>query len=180
MTGIPVATVDVAPTTADLLVGGTRQLTATPRAANGAALAGRQVAWTTGAPSVATVSNSGVVTAVGPGTVLIFATSEGRTGQATIEVSEVPVASVTVTPPTETITRIVKNSVQLSAVVRDGNGGALQRPVAWSSSNPDLALVNASGLVVRGPAVTLGNVDVVITATSGGKSGSATITVTPP
>jgi len=84
---VPVASVAVTPATAELRVGRTVRLTATPRAADGAPLAGRAVAWTSGAPGIAAVSAEGVATGVAPGTAVIFARSEGAIGQATIVVT---------------------------------------------------------------------------------------------
>ena len=82
----PVATVTVSPATASPAVGQTQQLTATLRDAAGAVLTGRAVTWTTSAAGVATVSGSGLVTAIAVGTATITATSEGRTGTAAVTV----------------------------------------------------------------------------------------------
>lgn len=81
-----VATVTVAPETSVLSVGDTLRLIATPRAAGGATLAGRVVAWSSETQAIATVSASGVVTGVAAGSVRIIATSESRTGSSTITV----------------------------------------------------------------------------------------------
>lgn len=83
----PVASVGVDPGTATLVAPATQQLTATPRDAQGNPLTGRTVTWTSGAQAVATVSPSGLVTAVAPGSATITATSEGRSGTATITVA---------------------------------------------------------------------------------------------
>ncbi|MBC8087947.1 MAG: Ig-like domain-containing protein [Phycisphaerae bacterium] len=81
----PVAAVVVTPLTAQLTVGGTpSQLTAVARDANGATLAGRAIAWSSSAVGVATVSQTGLVTAVAAGTTTITATSDGRSGTAAI------------------------------------------------------------------------------------------------
>jgi uncharacterized protein YjdB len=63
-----VASVEVAPASATLTVGATRAFGATPRTGDGGAITGRTVAWSSSAPGVATVSATGVVTAVSPGT----------------------------------------------------------------------------------------------------------------
>ena len=97
VTLVPVATVTVAPASATLEVGGTRQLTATPRDASGNALTGRSIAWTTSASAVATVSNSGLVTAVAAGNATITATSEGVGGTSAITVTAPPPPDAT--PP---------------------------------------------------------------------------------
>lgn len=86
----PVATVAVSPGTASFAVGGTQQLTATLRDASGNVLMGRTVTWTSSALTVATVSGSGLVTALLAGTTTITATSEGQSGTATVTVTALP------------------------------------------------------------------------------------------
>jgi len=171
VTTVPVATVSVDPTTASLTTGGTQQITATPRDAQGNALAGRTVTWQTGNANVATVSQSGLITAVGPGSTTITATSEGRVGTVTVTVAAPAVGSVTVAPPTASL--IVAGTTTLTATVRDVNGAVMPgAQVAWSSDKPLTAAVSQTGVVtglLPGTAT--------ITATSGGKSGTATITV---
>ena len=81
----PIASITVAPTNDTLLIGETVQLTATLRdAANN--IVTRPVAWSSPLPTVATVSNSGLVTAVGEGTATITATADGRSATASIRV----------------------------------------------------------------------------------------------
>ena len=87
VTTVPVATVSVAPASLSLAVGQTGQLTATLRDAAGTVLTGRTVTWSTSATGLATVTTSGLVTAVGAGTATITATSEGQSGSATVTVS---------------------------------------------------------------------------------------------
>src|SRR5205807_1103230 len=58
---VPVALVSVSPATASVAVGQTAQLTATPLDANGNALNGRAVTWSTTSPAVATVDANGLV-----------------------------------------------------------------------------------------------------------------------
>ncbi|HEX4934900.1 MAG TPA: Ig-like domain-containing protein, partial [Gemmatimonadaceae bacterium] len=84
----PVATVAVAPDTATLVRAQGRTLAATLRDAAGNVLAGRAVAWSSSAVTVATVTADGAVTAVAPGVARIAATSEGKEGAATITVAE--------------------------------------------------------------------------------------------
>jgi hypothetical protein len=65
---------------------------------------------------------------------------------------------------------------QLSAVVRDADGDAMQgQSVSWRSSNTAIARVSSSGMVT---AVAAGNAD--ITATSSDKAGESTVSVTNP
>jgi uncharacterized protein YjdB len=82
-----VASVTLTPATGELTVGGTPgQLTAAARDANNIVLTGRTFTWSTSSSAVATVSQTGLVTAVAAGTATITATSEGRSGTATITV----------------------------------------------------------------------------------------------
>ena len=85
----PVARVSVTLATASLAIGSTTQATAVTADSLGAALTGRAVTWSSSAATVATVSTSGLVTAVAPGTANITATSEGKSGFATVTVTTV-------------------------------------------------------------------------------------------
>jgi uncharacterized protein YjdB len=172
VTNVPVASVTVSPASASVTVGATTQLTATPKDANGTVLSGRVVTWATSNAAVATVSASGLVTGVAAGSATITATSEGQSGTSAITVTSVPVASVTVSPATASIT--VGATTQLTATPKDANGTALSgRVVTWATSNAAVATVSASGLVTG---VAAGSAT--ITATSEGKSGTSAITVT--
>src|SRR6266513_2486557 len=168
---VPVASVTVSPSSGSLQVGQTVQLTATPKDSTGNTLAGRAVTWTSGNPSVATVSSSGQVTGVAQGSATITATSEGKSSTAAITVTSVPVASVLVSPATASIG--VGQTVQLTATLKDSTGNTLTgRTVMWGSGDTTVARVSLSGLmtgVAEGSAT--------ITATSEGKSSTATITV---
>ncbi len=84
-----------------------------------------------------------------------------------------PVASILITPSSDTL--ILALSVQLSAVVRDSSDTPLSGyALAWASSDPTVATVSATGLVVS---VGLGVAT--ITATTAGKTGLAVLTVAP-
>jgi len=171
---VAVASVSVTPPSATVLAGQSVQLTATPKDANGNALSGRTVTWSSSNPSVAVADVNGKVTGVAPGSATITATSEGKSGTATITVTNVPVASVTVTPASASVA--AGQTVQLTATAKDANGNTLSgRVVTWSSSSASVATVTGSGLVTG---VTAGSAT--ITATSEGQSGTSTITVTGP
>src|SRR5438132_1395895 len=107
VTRVPVASVTVSPATANLQQGQTRQLTATPQDASGNALSGRVVTWASGNTVVATVSGSGLVSGVAAGSAAITATSEGKSGS----------ASVTVTPAVKTVPPIRPSSAAVLSSV---------------------------------------------------------------
>jgi uncharacterized protein YjdB len=83
---IDVGSVDVTPSAATMSPGGTHQLTARTLSRTGVELPGRPVTWSSSDTSKATVSASGVVTAVAVGAVTITATREGKTASALITV----------------------------------------------------------------------------------------------
>jgi uncharacterized protein YjdB len=170
VTPVAVASVEISPNSSDLTVGQTTSLEAVAKDARGAVLSNRTATWSSGAPSVATVSSAGVVTAVGAGNAVIFATIEGKTGSATVNVRQLAVTSVTVAPASNTIA--VGGTVQLSATVRAGTTVLTDRVVGWSSSNEAVAIVSSTGRVtgLKAGAVT-------ITATSEGINGTASVSV---
>ncbi|HUQ80387.1 MAG TPA: Ig-like domain-containing protein [Gemmatimonadaceae bacterium] len=173
VTPVPVARVGVSPSEASVIVGQTVQLDAAAEAANGQTLTGRTVVWSSGDPSVASVSAAGLVTGLAPGSTVVFASVDGVTGTAVITVRQIPVGTVTISPPTSSV--VVGGSTQLTATVRDGSGATLtNRLVGWTSSDESIAIVSSTGRVNALKAGT-----VTITASSEGKSGTATVTVTP-
>jgi len=171
---IPVATVRVSPASRDLTVGESTTLTAETLDGRGAVLTGRPVAWTTSRPTVATVSASGVVTAIAPGSAVITAAAEGKSGVAAVTVSPAPIATVAVTPTSASL--VVGQTIAFEAEPRTASGQPLPgRVVAWSSNAPQVATVSSSGLVIA-----VGAGTATITASSEGRSGTAQVTVTPP
>jgi hypothetical protein len=86
----------------------------------------------------------------------------------------VPVAAVIVSP--DTATREAGLTLQLSALLQDSSGAALDgREITWTSSKPGVATVDGSGLVT---AVASGQAT--ITAQSEGKFADAVVTVWKP
>ena len=167
----PVATVVVSPSSASLVVGQALAFEADPRSASGQPLSGRVVTWSSNPSQVASVSSSGLVIAVAPGTATITASSEGRSGTAHVVVEAPTVQRVEVTPATATIAE--GTSFRLTATVYDTRGNVIPgAPVTWTSGDTRIATVDSDGRV-RGDRQ--GNVT--ITATSGSAAGTARIRV---
>ena len=80
-----VATVSVTPADNSVLAGETVQLSAVALDAAGDPVAGQTFAWTTSNGAVATVSNTGLVTTLAPGTVQVSATAAGKSGAVAVE-----------------------------------------------------------------------------------------------
>jgi uncharacterized protein YjdB len=176
-----VATVSVSLDPPTISVGQTAQATAQLLDTRGNVLT-RDVIWSSGNPAVATVSATGLVTAVGVGITQITASRYRHSGSAllTVQTSSTPpptgasVSSVTVSPSTVSVT--VGSAQVLMATVRDSAGAVLtDRAVSWASSNSSVATVDGSGKVSGVAAGTA-----TITATSGGVSGTVNVTVSAP
>ncbi|MFN5202501.1 MAG: Ig-like domain-containing protein, partial [Gemmatimonas sp.] len=148
MTAPPVAVGSVAVTlpAGQLQAGAQLTASADVRSAAGAALSGRVVAWSSSNSAVATVTDGGVVTGVAPGSVSITATSEGRSGSASLTVVPAPVTTVVVSAPSTTL--VTARTLQAAVQLRDERGNTLAgRAVTWSSSAPTVATFNETGLV---------------------------------
>jgi uncharacterized protein YjdB len=172
-----VASVSCSLAPASVSVGQTTQANADAKDAAGNVLTGRAFTWSSSNPSIATVSPSGLVTAVGTGSVTIRATADGVSGDAALSVgtaAPVPVATVTVTLAAPGLT--AGQTTQASAVAKDANGNTLTgRTISWSSLNPAVATVSSTGLVT---AVAVGQATV--RATIDSKTGDAALAVTAP
>lgn len=173
---VTVTSILVTPPAASIAQGTTVQLTATPRDVRGNALSGRAIVWSSSNVGIATVTLTGLVAGLSAGgPIAVTATSEGKTGAAQVTVTAPPVASVTVSPATASVT--VGGMTQLVATLRDaGNNVLAGRSIVWSTSSAAIATVSAAGLV---SGVAAGG-PVAVRATSEGISGAAQITVTAP
>ncbi len=167
----PIAAILLTPATANLQVGATTQLSASPRDAMNAVLTGRTITFTSSATAVAAVSVDGVVTAVSPGSATITASAEGVNATAAITVTKVPTASVTITTPSSTAN--VGGTLQASVTIRDANNAVVTGvSCTLQSSNTSIATVSASGLVT---AIGVGSAS--ISATCDGVTGNLMISV---
>ena len=173
---LKVAHVDVTPANGNLIVGGSLQLTATPKTESGIVLTDRTVTWISDNPALATVSATGLVTALDlGGPVEIRATVDNVPGTANVLISAEPVTRVIVAPNQTSV--LVGSSAQLVAVAYDASDRAVEGATfTWESSRPATAGVTTTGIVLGvapgGPAL--------VTARIGAVAGVASITVTAP
>jgi hypothetical protein len=139
----PVAVVEVSPPTANLTPGASAQLVATLKDAQGGVITGRTVQWSTSAAAVASVSGTGLITAVGGGSATISASAEGKTGMSLITVQSA-VAGVTFTGSS----RIkVGDLYTYTAIARSSTGQVLDRPMTWSVSDATAATITQTGAI---------------------------------
>ena len=146
----PVASVTITPGPTTLSVGATTQLSATARDGQGNVLTGRAISWSSSVQGVATVSTTGLVTAVLAGTTQIRATVEGVTGEVTITVSPLPgspTGSLTTGRARHTATLLADGRVLVTG------GHALDTPQSLRSTevyNPTTGAWTASGNLITG------------------------------
>lgn len=132
----PVATVDVTPTRQTLQAGSTVRLSAVPRDPAGGALPDRSVRWTSSNAQVARVSGDGEITAVGPGSATITASSEGVTGSATITVPAPAKPTPSAVEPRAAVEQVVE---QYRKAIQDESLDEIRRVF------PDLPEAQATG-----------------------------------
>ena len=162
-TDVPVTGVTITGGQRELEVGDSCTFTATVSPSNAT---NKSVTWTTSDPSVATVSSSGTVTAVGEGTATITVTTAdgGRTAFVTL----------TVTGQADYISLsssflAMQNRDSVVLVAPTGSGADVQ----WSSSNTGVATVDRNGRVT----VVSDSGSAVITASAGENTASCKVVV---
>src|SRR2546422_2107887 len=116
-TGVPAIRIDVAPSPVRLETDETRQLTATVRSTSGAVIDHATVTWSSTSALVATVTQAGLVTAVGKGTTQIQATFTNVTGSAVVTVNNATVLRNVILYATEEF-----GLSELAVVKPDGTG----------------------------------------------------------
>lgn len=170
-----VASVEVSPGTISLQVNETRQISATPLAADRTPLTDRAVQWTSSDSTVAFVTQYGTVWARSLGSVTLTATVDGKQGQATVDVLPPPpppgVAYVRITPGDVTLTEDPA-TWQLTAKTYAAGGSELSgRPIAWTSSDSTRLRVD------DGRVLAYGSGTVTVTASSEGKQAQVRVTI---
>ncbi len=173
VTVVPVVrAVAVSPTTASLFINLTQQLTATVTADAGAV---QTVTWRSSNPAAATVSATGLVTAVALGSSTVTALSTADTTRRASSTITVAPRAISVSIAQRNIGVNPGTSTTLTVAVAADPG--VNTGVTWSSSASGVASINAQGVVT---AVSLGST--LITATSvadATKSDTVTLNVVP-
>lgn len=173
VTPAPVVSVDLAISKSTIEVTEIGMAIATPRSASGSALSGRTIFWSSSANAVATVSQSGVVLGMMPGTATITASVEGTANGIVVTVIAATVATVQVSPAVIPMMR-TGQTVQLTAVTRDARGNMLTgHLITFTTTNEFRVTAGMTGLLMAtGPSVT----PISIIVSSEGKSTQAVIT----
>src|SRR5207247_1716131 len=151
-----------------------QQFSAVAQDANGNVVPGQTFAWSASPAGVVAIDPvTGLATALANGVATISATTAGVSGTAVLSVAQA-VGSVVVSPATATLDALGLTQ-QVTAAAEDANGNGNPVPgqaFTWASAQPVIASVDPNGLA---RALAVGTA--VITATTGGVSGTATLSI---
>lgn len=199
-----VGTIEITPATQSLAAGQTAQFSATGTVSHGSRHPAstedvtNQVTWTCNAPAVATISSSGLATAVSAGTTTITASMPGAlAATATITVTGTTakpadgLVSLSVTPSSQTALA-VNEVARFTAIGTTASGATVNltnqtatvgagtiKAAVWSSSIPAVATINSATGVAT--AISSGTTAITAVATNPDGTvvtGTATLTVT--
>jgi trimeric autotransporter adhesin len=176
--GLPSAdlvSVAVTPATAAVPSGAAQQFIATATFADGASRDVTTAAnWTSATTSVATVAATGLATGVSPGSAVIAASFGGKGGNATLTVLPATLSSIAVTPAAPSIGIGATQQFVATGTYSDGSIHDITGISTFTSATPTYATITAGGLATG---VTVGTT--VVSAASGTRTGSTSLTVTP-
>ncbi|SOK58371.1 Possible surface protein, responsible for cell interaction; contains cell adhesion domain and ChW-repeats [Yersinia phage fHe-Yen9-04] len=166
---VSVIGVSVTPATAALNVGQTQQLSAVIDPVNAT---NKSVGWTSSAPTIASVSDSGLVSALlrGSATITASTVDGSHTDTSVITVSDVYVIDITPNPATVAVSGTANISVSGSK-----NGEGYPMEASFVSSDPLIFTVSGSGTSAVITGVAAGNATLTI---SEGSAWSRTVQVT--
>lgn len=166
---IAVESIELNKTTLELVEDDSETLVATVKPDNAT---NKTVTWTTSDASIATVEN-GKVTAIKEGEATITASAGGKSASCKVVVAKKVIAVESVELNKTTLALVKEESETLVATIKPDN--ATNKTIAWSSSNSDVATVDASGKVTA-----VGSGNATITAKVGDKQATCAVTVTVP
>lgn len=140
-----------------------------------------QVTWNSSNTAIAAIAGDGTVTALTQGTTAISATLGGVSATTNLKTTGGNLTGITVTPATVTLVKDISGLISAKGTFDNGITRDITGAVTWTAANTALASVTPSGgnLALLNPlAVT--SVPTTITATSGTRTGTATLTVIAP
>jgi uncharacterized protein YjdB len=137
--------------------------------------------WASKSTAVATISTTGLATAVAIGSTTVTATVNGETATATLTVTAAAptLVSIAVTPSTPGIAPATTLKFYATGTYSDGSAKDVTSTVTWTSSNTTVATIIATG-TTAGLATGVAVGSTTITATLGAVSGNTTMQVAVP
>ena len=159
-----------------LPVGGTQLFTATATYSDGSTRdVSKSTVWSSGLVGVGTIApTTGLATGVLSGTTVITANFGGKTSTSLLAVTTANLFSVIVSPATTTVPVNGTQQYQATATYTDATTRDVTSTVTWASGSTSVATIASTG-VARGASSGTAS----ITASLNGKTGTATLNVTP-
>jgi hypothetical protein len=146
-TSVAPASVEISPAAVDAHVGEKIRFSAAAKDAAGNPIDEKPSVWFAAPFDIAGADESGEVTFHAPGVVTVGAVIAGKTGYATVNVSDSKVTGVEIAPPTYPSV-VAGGAEKLTAIPRTANGNPRTDVIVkWTSEKPSIATVDAAGLV---------------------------------
>ncbi len=174
VTNASVNQIDLSATASTLAAGTKAQLTAVASYSDGSSQnITPLVSWSSSDSDVATVSTSGEVTAVAPGTAVITGSFGGQTSNLTVTVTAATVSAIQISTPLTSLALGTNGQLKALATYSDDTLVDVTSQISWSSSAPTLVSVDANGQI---KALAVGSA--VINGSLGGTSATINIAAT--
>ena len=174
VTNASVNQIDLSATASTLAAGTKAQLTAVASYSDGSSQnITPLVSWSSSDSDVATVSTSGEVTAVSPGTAVITGSFGGQISTLTVTVTAATVSAIQISTPLTSLALGTNGQLKALATYSDDTLVDVTGQISWSSSAPALVSVDANGQI---KALAVGSA--VISGSLGGTSATINIAAT--
>lgn len=174
VTNASVNQIDLSATASTLAAGTKAQLTAVASYSDGSSQnITPLVSWSSSDSDVATVSTSGEVTAVSPGTAVITGSFAGQISTLTVTVTAATVSAIQISTPLTSLALGTNGQLKALATYSDDTLVDVTGQINWSSSAPALVSVDANGQI---KALAVGSA--VISGSLGGTSATINIAAT--
>ena len=167
-TDIPVASVSISRSSAELVEGESLTLTANVSPSDATE---KTISWSSSKPSVASVDQKGTVNALSVGTTVIKASAGGKNDSCTITVISKTIEVSSITLDKSSLSLKIGEEYQFNDTINPSN--ATEKNVSWSSASSSIATVK-NGLV---KGISAGETE--ITASCGGKKAVCKVKIMP-
>ena len=164
---IKAESISITPATIDILLGDTYKLEATLNPVNTTT---KKISWKSSNENIVTVTNEGLIEAVGLGSAVITASSENITGECEINVK--PIEASNIYLDTELVELIIGYQKKMTVTIEPEN--VTNKTAIWTSNNDNIAKINEEGII---SAVGIG--EAIITVKSGMAEANCTVKVIP-
>jgi hypothetical protein len=132
------------------------------------------VIWSSGSTGVVSVAGNGLAAANALGHTTLSASLSGVSGSTALTVSSATLVSISISPANPTVPLAASQQLVATGLYTDGSTKDMTQSSTWNADNPVIAAVSGTGLAIA-EQVGVTNIE----SSSGGVTGSATLTVQP-